>query len=135
MAMLLVKEGKSMRNILLALVLLTLTACQSSEHPIESAVVLAKTPEMNKMGEEIITKHQWEHRELKKATRVIVVLRTAENNPLSASYASSDELETAADAKQDKTSNSYVIYIFAQDSKHALTLVDKIVVADPLLSQ
>lgn len=121
-----------MRNILLAVFLLTLTACQSSEN--ENAVVLSKTPEMSKMGEEVLTKNHWKQTEAKRATRVIVVIRTAENNPLSASYASFDDLDTAADAKQDKTSDSYVIYIFAQDKKGTLSFIDKIVISDPLLN-
>jgi hypothetical protein len=130
MAMLLGKR-KSMYNILLAF-LLTLTACHSSEN--ENAVVLSKTPEMSKMGEEILTKNHWKQTEASKATRVIVVIRTAENNPLAAIYASFDDLDTAADAKQDKTSNSYVIYTFAQDEKRKLTVIDKVVISDPLLN-
>lgn len=123
-----------MRSVLMALIMLTLTACQSPENENENAVVLAKTTEMNRMGEEIITKKHWKQTEAKKATRVIVVLRTAENNPLSAVYVSFDELEKAADSKQDKSTNSYVIYTFARDEKNAFSVVDKVVIADPLLS-
>ena len=125
-----------MRNILLALLALFLVACHPSEKApkMETAAVLAKTEETNKIGEKYITKKQWKHEAMQKATRVIVVVRTAEIEPLAASYNSLGDVELASDSKQDKTSASFIIYTYAQDEKHKLTLVEKEVIADPLLS-
>ena len=125
-----------MRNILFAMVVLLLVACQASDKApkIETAAVLAKTEETNKLGEAYVAKKQWKQDQMQKATRVIVVVRTAEIEPLAATYNSLGDVELASDSKQDKTSASFVIYIYAQDDKHKLTLVEKEVIADPLLS-
>jgi len=122
-----------MRSIILALFILTLTACQSSEKTGETAFVVAKSEEMNKLAEDYISKKQWKHSNQQKATRIVIVIRTADQNPLSETYATLSELEKAADSKLDKTSNAFVIYSFAQDDKHKLSVVEKISIDDPLL--
>lgn len=121
----------------MALLVLFLVACHPSEKAApktETAAILAKTEELNKIGEAFVAKKKWKHDQMQKATRVIVVVRTAEIEPLAASYNSLGDVELASDSKQDKTSASFVIYTYAQDDKHKLTLVEKEVIADPLLS-
>lgn len=123
-----------MRHLLFAVFILSLVACHPSEKAPAKVFVITKTQETSQLAEDFVNKKQWKKSEPQKATRVVIVIRTAEQNPLADTFKTMGELEKAADSKSDKTSNSFIIYSFVQDDKHQLTLDEKVVVGDPLLN-